>query len=155
MGWEWHVPCCRYIFGTVSGSNVLTNLQGNAAAITLGRGATSFDLASFYATPVFVDMLQLTLMGVTKAGMKLQATFDILNPQRTLVSHVMGQPTPLRHRLTSMTAQQHTFISLLGDSLHCAIFFSKKMVAAYSGSPCSISSHLIASHLWQSPQSSP
>lgn len=74
-----------YTFGTVSGANVLTNLNGNAATITLGTGATSFDLASFYATPVFVDTLTLTLTGITKAGSKAQASFDIVNPQRTLV----------------------------------------------------------------------
>ena len=75
----------RSTFGVVK-ANVLTNVGGKDAAIGLAVGVASFDLHSFYATPVLVDTLRLTLKGVTVKGVGIAAGFDIVNPQRTLVS---------------------------------------------------------------------
>lgn len=74
-----------YTFGVVK-ANVLTNVGGKDAAIGLAVGVASFDLHSFYATPVLVDTLRLTLKGVTVKGVGIAAGFDIVNPQRTLVT---------------------------------------------------------------------
>ena len=69
----------------VSLPNVLTNANGGEASISLAPTAASFSLSSFYATPIFVDTLSLTVAGITVEGAKLSAQFSIVNPQRTQV----------------------------------------------------------------------
>ena len=88
----WHLIQClfcpdlsRYMYGTVTAPNVLTNGGGSSASISRGPTAASFDLSSFYATPVYVDSLNLTLSGTTVGGVALTASYDITNPNRTLV----------------------------------------------------------------------
>lgn len=81
-----HVSYCRYTYGMVSAPNVLTNANGASATISLDPTTTSFNLTSFYASPVYVDTLNLTLSGTTVDGTKLAASFEIVNPERTLVS---------------------------------------------------------------------
>lgn len=83
------VPC-RFTFGIVSGPNVLTNVDGLDATIGVGPSAASFRLASFFATPVYVDTLTLALVGTTVDGATLEATFTIVNPERTLVGDYLG-----------------------------------------------------------------
>lgn len=70
----------------MSAPNVITNAGGTAAALSVGPAATSFNLSNFFATPVYVGTLNLTLTGTTGSGILLTASFDIVNPNRTLVS---------------------------------------------------------------------
>ena len=75
----------RYTFGLVSPLNVLTNAGGTPATITASKIKSSFTLASFFATPVYVPTLNLKLKGVKGDGTEVSETLDILSPDRTLV----------------------------------------------------------------------
>ena len=83
----------RYIYGDASPPNVLTNMGGSSALISLEPPSTSFNLSSFFATPVYVDTLNLTLNATTSAGASLHASFVITNPVRVLVSPFTSEPS--------------------------------------------------------------
>ena len=85
----------RYIYGDASPPNVLTNIGGSSALISLEPPSTSFNLSSFFATPVYVDTLNLTLNATTSAGASLHASFVITNPVRVLVSLNISEPSSL------------------------------------------------------------
>ena len=79
----------RYTFGVVSPPNVLTNAGGDPAIISIDGSGSLFTLASFYATPVYVPMLTLTLDGTRSDGSLLTTSIHILSPDRTHVSFRM------------------------------------------------------------------
>lgn len=82
-------PGGRYKFGLASGLNVLNNPTGGATSLSIASGHPAFTLGSFYATPVYVSVLELRLVGTKAGGAKVLKTIQIKNPDRTLVRSIL------------------------------------------------------------------